>query len=207
MGRRLLFRKRRRGEWRLVGALSAVRLLVMRYRETRLAGVLVLEPEVFRDARGYFLERYNQAVYSRLPGLDDAFVQDNHSRSMRGVLRGLHLQRRRPQGKLVSVVTGAVWDVAVDIDPDSPTFRQWVGVELSEDNHRQLYVPPGYAHGFCVLSEQADVLYKCTAFRHAEDECGILWNDPDLAIDWPVQDPVLSEKDAANPGLAEYLQA
>ena len=179
----------------------------MRYTETKLAGVLLLEPDVYRDSRGFFLERYNHSTYAGFPGLDVAFVQDNHSRSKRGVLRGLHLQRRHPQGKLVSAVRGTVWDVAVDIDPASPTFRQWVGVELSEDNHLQLYIPPGYAHGFCVLSEQADVLYKCTEFRHADDEYGILWNDPDLAIDWPVDEPVLSGKDAANPGLAEYLKA
>ncbi|MCY4563094.1 MAG: dTDP-4-dehydrorhamnose 3,5-epimerase [Gammaproteobacteria bacterium] len=179
----------------------------MQFTETKLAGVLIIEPDVYRDSRGFFLERYNLSTYAGFPGLDVAFVQDNHSQSKRAVLRGLHLQRRHPQGKLVSAVRGTVWDVAVDIDPASPTFREWVGVELSEDNHRQLYVPPGYAHGFCVLSERADVLYKCTEFRHADDEYGILWNDPDLAIDWPVDEPVLSVKDAANPGLAQYLQA
>ncbi len=179
----------------------------MQCKETQLAGVLILEPEVYHDARGFFLERYNQARYADLPGLDVPFVQDNHSRSKRGVLRGLHLQRRHPQGKLVSVTRGAVWDVAADIDPASPTFRQWVGVELSEHNHRQLYVPPGYAHGFCVLSEVADVLYKCTEFRHANDEYGILWNDADLDIAWPVQAPVLSAKDAENPVLGAYLQS
>ena len=178
----------------------------MKCLETKLPGVLILEPDVYRDSRGFFLERYNQARYADFPGLDATFVQDNHSRSSFGVLRGLHLQRRHPQGKLVSAVRGAVWDLAVDIDPASPTFRQWVAVELSEDNCRQLYIPPGYAHGFCVLSEQADVLYKCTEFRYGDDEYGILWNDPDLAIDWPVDDPVLSAKDAANPGLAECLR-
>ena len=179
----------------------------MECKETKLSGVLILEPDVYRDSRGFFLERYNRSTYAGFPGLDVVFVQDNHSRSSQGVLRGLHLQRRHPQGKLVSALRGAVWDLAVDIDPASPTFHQWVGVELSEDNHRQLYVPPGYAHGFCVLSEQADVLYKCTEFRHADDEFGILWNDPDLGIDWPVQNPVLSDKDAANPSLAEFLNA
>lgn len=199
---------RRRGAGVGAGGLRrAERLLVMQFSETRLAGVLIIEPDVYRDSRGFFLERYNQSTYAGFPGLDVAFVQDNHSSSKRGVLRGLHLQRRHPQGKLVSAVRGAVWDVAVDIEPQSPTFRRWVGVELNEDNHRQLYIPPGYAHGFCVLSEQADVFYKCTQFRHADDEYGILWNDPDLAIDWPVDEPVLSDKDAANPGLAEYLQA
>ena len=173
--------------------------------ETRLAGVLILTPDVYGDARGFFLEHYNRARYAELPGLDVAFVQDNHSHSQRGVLRGLHLQRAHPQGKLVAAVRGAIWDVAVDIDPASPTFRQWVGVELTQENHRQIYVPPGYAHGFCVLSERADVFYKCTEFRHAGDEYGIRWNDPKLAIDWPVRDPVLSDKDAANPSLDQYL--
>lgn len=177
----------------------------MQCQQTKLPGVLILQPDVYRDSRGYFLESYNRGRYKDFPGLDLAFVQDNHSQSRRGVLRGLHLQRRHPQGKLVRVVQGAIWDVAVDIDPASPTFREWVGVELSGDSHRQLYIPPGYAHGFCVLSEQADVLYKCTEFRHAEDECGILWNDPELAITWPVDAPVLSDKDAANPSLREYL--
>ncbi len=181
--------------------------VLMQCNETRLEGVLILEPDIHRDSRGFFLERYNHARYSEIPGLDVTFVQDNHSRSKRGVLRGLHLQRRHPQGKLVSAIRGAVWDVAVDIDPASPTFRQWVGVELDEDNHRQIYIPPGYAHGFCVLSEQADVLYKCTEFRHADDEYGILWNDADLDIAWPVEAPLLSEKDAANPCLADYLRA
>ncbi len=184
---------------------GAVRL--MRCQAMRLPGVLLLEPDVYRDSRGFFLECYNRTRYADLPGLDLAFVQDNHSQSRRGVLRGLHLQRRHPQGKLVSVVRGAVWDVAADIDPASPTFGEWVGVELTGVNHRQLYVPPGYAHGFCVLSEHADVLYKCTEFRHADDEYGILWNDPDLAISWPVDDPVLSAKDAGNPPLRDYLDA
>ena len=178
----------------------------MRCVETKLAGVLVLEPDVHRDSRGFFLEHYNQALYAELPGLDVAFVQDNHSHSVRGVLRGLHLQRDQPQGKLVAAVRGAIWDVAVDVDPASPTFREWVGVELTQDNHRQIYIPPGYAHGFCVLSKRTDVFYKCTDFRLAGDEYGILWNDPQLAIAWPVSDPKLSEKDAANPNLEQYLQ-
>ena len=173
--------------------------------ETKLPGVLILDPDVYRDSRGFFLERYNRARYRDFPGLDAQFVQDNHSQSRRGVLRGLHLQRRHPQGKLVSAVNGSVWDVAVDIDPQSATFRQWVGVQLSGENHRQLYIPPGYAHGFCALSDRADVLYKCTQFRHADDECGILWNDAQLAIAWPVDDPILSDKDAANPTLRDYL--
>ena len=179
----------------------------MQYRETKLPGVLILAPDVHGDARGFFLERYHRGKYASLPGLDREFVQDNHSQSQHGVLRGLHLQRRHPQGKLVGVVSGSVWDVAVDINPVSPTFRQWVGVELSAENHRQLYIPPGYAHGFCALSERADLLYKCTEFHHGDDEYGIAWNDPELAIDWPVDDPILSDKDAANPTLREYLDA
>ena len=179
----------------------------MRTRKTKLPGVLILEPDVYRDSRGFFLERYHRERYASLPGLDAEFVQDNHSQSRHGVLRGLHLQRRHPQGKLVGVVNGSVWDVAVDVNPASATFRRWVGVELSAENHRQLYVPPGYAHGFCALSERADLLYKCTEFRHGDDEYGIAWNDPELAIEWPVDDPILSDKDAANPTLREYLDA
>ncbi len=178
----------------------------MRCIETKLAGVLILEPDVYPDARGFFLEHYNRSRYAELPGLDVAFVQDNHSHSMHGVLRGLHLQREHPQGKLVTALRGSIWDVAVDIDPTSPTFRAWVGVELTQHNHRQIYIPPGYAHGFCVLSESADLFYKCTESRHAGDEYGIAWNDPDLAIAWPVREPVLSTKDAANPSLKRYLQ-
>jgi dTDP-4-dehydrorhamnose 3,5-epimerase len=177
----------------------------MRIIETKLAGVLILEPQVFGDDRGFFLESYNRRRYAQIPGLDVDFVQDNHSHSKQNVLRGLHLQRRNPQGKLVRVVSGRVWDVAVDIDPASPTFRQWEGVELTRENHRQLYVPPGYAHGFCVLSESADVEYKCTQFYAPEDEVGLRWNDPELAIRWPVNEPVLSTRDAANGSLRDYL--
>ena len=179
----------------------------MRVEKTHLPGVLILQPEVCRDERGFFLEHYHRRRYGDLPGLDLDFVQDNHSRSKRGVLRGLHFQEKHPQGKLVSVLAGRVWDVAVDIDPGSPSFRRWLGVELSAVNHRQLYIPPGYAHGFCALSEQADLLYKCTDFHRPEDERGLLWNDPDLAIDWPLRDPILSSRDAANPSLRDYLQS
>jgi len=173
--------------------------------ETKLAGVLILEPLVYRDERGYFLESYNRQKYSRIPGLDLEFVQDNHSRSRKHVLRGLHLQRRYPQGKLVRVVTGHVWDVAVDVDPRSPTFREWVGVDLTDENNLQFFVPPGYAHGFCVLSDVADFEYKCTQFYHPDDEVGLLWNDPELAIRWPVTHPVLSGRDAANASLRTFL--
>lgn len=179
----------------------------MKVRRTALPGVLIIHPQVHRDGRGFFEEHYHRHRYAAVPGLDVDFVQDNHSRSRRGVLRGLHLQRRHPQGKLVTVLTGKVWDLAADVDPASPTFRRWVGVELSAANHRQLYIPPGYAHGFCVLSKQADMLYKCTDFHRLEDEHGLAWNDPELAIPWPVANPILSAKDAANPSLKEYLAA
>jgi len=177
----------------------------MQVSKTALAGVVVIEPDVHRDARGFFLETYHETQYMDA-GLEDRFVQDNHSRSSRNVLRGLHLQVHHPQGKLVRVVNGVVWDVAVDIDPLSVTFKKWYGVELSGENYRQLYIPPGYAHGFVVLSEQADLVYKCTAFYAPGDEVGILWNDPELGIDWPVREPILSDRDAANISLARYVE-
>lgn len=179
----------------------------MKVTRTKLDGVLILEPQVFRDERGFFLESYNRKRYGDIPGLDLEFVQDNHSHSKKNVLRGLHLQRRHPQGKLVRVVTGRVWDVAVDVNPDSATFRQWVGVELTESNHLQFYIPPGFAHGFCVLSDSADFEYKCTEFYHPDDELGLLWNDPELGIRWPVSNPVLSARDAANRPLRSALAA
>jgi dTDP-4-dehydrorhamnose 3,5-epimerase len=164
--------------------------------------VLVIEPDVFGDPRGFFLESWHAQKYAA-QGLDVSFVQDNHSRSARGVLRGLHYQLEQPQGKLVRVVCGAVFDVAVDIRRGSPTFGQWVGAELSGENHRQLYVPPGFAHGFCVLSESADFLYKCTDFYAPQDEQGIRWNDPDIGIDWPGEDFTISDKDTRNGLLSE----
>ena len=176
----------------------------MKVLETVLPGVLIIEPKVFADARGFVLETYQAERYRQL-GIAHAFVQDNHSRSARGVLRGLHFQRSRPQGKLVSVSRGAVYDVAVDINPDSPTCGQYVGVELNDENHRQLWVPPGYAHGFCVLSEVADFQYKCTDYNQPEDEGGLLWNDPDVGIPWPVAEPQLSAKDQLNPRLRDLL--
>ncbi len=179
----------------------------MKITQTALAGVLVIAPDVFADERGFFIESYQRTRYAAVPGLDVEFVQDNHSHSLRGVLRGLHLQRRKPQGKLLRVVTGHVWDVAVDVDPRSATFRQWVGVDLTGDNHIQLYVPPGYAHGFVVLSDAADVEYKCTQLYDSKDEAGIAWNDAELAIDWPVKSPRLSDRDQRNPSLADYLRS
>lgn len=162
--------------------------------------VLLIEPDVFEDARGFFLETF-QAERFRAHGLPDHFVQDNHSRSARGVLRGLHYQLQNPQGKLVRVASGAVFDVAVDIRRGSPYFGRWTGATLSGENHQQLYIPPGFAHGFCVVSEQADFLYKCTALYTPGDEYGIAWDDPDIGIDWPDVDYVLSDKDRDYAGL------
>ena len=176
----------------------------MKMLETVLPGVLIIEPKVFGDARGFFLESYQAERYRQL-GIAHTFVQDNHSRSARGVLRGLHFQRSRPQGKLVSVSRGSVYDVAVDINPASPTCGQFVAVELNDENHRQLWIPPGYAHGFCVLSDIADVQYKCTDYYIPEDEGGLLWNDPQVNIPWPIEQPLLSAKDQRNPTLAQLL--
>ncbi|BCS33170.1 dTDP-4-dehydrorhamnose 3,5-epimerase [Luteitalea sp. TBR-22] len=173
----------------------------MRVLKTALPGVVIIEPRVFRDERGFFLETYHATRYAEA-GLDVAFVQDNHSRSRKGTLRGLHFQRTRPQGKLVRVVEGEIYDVAADIDPSSPTYGQWVGVALSADNFHQIYVPPGYAHGFCVVSEVAQVEYKCTEFYDPADEGGVMWNDPVLGVSWPVETPVLSERDTRHPPLA-----
>ena len=166
--------------------------------------VIVVEPDVFRDPRGFFLETWHQKKY-RDGGLPETFVQDNHSYSTRGVLRGLHAQLRRPQGKLVRALAGEIFDVAVDIRPGSPTFGKWVGEVLSGENFRQLWIPPGFAHGFSVLSETAHVLYKCTDFYEREDEVCLLWNDPAIGIDWRVESPVLSEKDLQGKSLAEIL--
>jgi dTDP-4-dehydrorhamnose 3,5-epimerase len=174
----------------------------MKTTPTRLPEVLIIEPRVFPDARGHFYEMWENNRYrdANIPG---PFVQDNVSRSVRGTLRGLHFQEPRSQGKLVTVLTGKIFDVAVDIRRDSPRFRQWVGVELDADNPRQLWIPPGFAHGFCVISEWADFLYKCTQSYNPTTERSICWNDPDLAIDWPIPNPVLSEKDAAAPLLSD----
>lgn len=177
----------------------------MKVRETALPGVLILEPRVFGDSRGFFIETFQTERYAEL-GITQPFVQDNHSRSARGVLRGLHFQRSRPQGKLVRVSRGCVFDVVLDINPDSPTCGQHASAILSDDNHLQMWVPPGYAHGFCVLSEIADFEYKCTDYYQPQDEGGVLWNDPALAIDWPVSEPKLSDKDRQNPTLQTLLE-
>lgn len=167
---------------------------------TKIPGVLIIKPMVFGDQRGFFMESFNRSTWREATGIDCEFVQDNHSRSVRGVLRGLHYQIRQPQGKLVRVVSGEVFDVAVDIRRSSPTFGQWVSVRLSAENKMQFWVPPGFAHGFMVLSETADFLYKSTDFYAPEHERSIIWNDPELNISWPSEtSPELSAKDSEAP--------
>ncbi|SEK27103.1 dTDP-4-dehydrorhamnose 3,5-epimerase [Nitrosovibrio tenuis] len=173
---------------------------------TSIPEVLIIEPRVFGDSRGFFFESFNQKDFHRATGLDVSFVQDNHSRSVKGVLRGLHYQIRKPQGKLVRVARGAVFDVSVDIRKSSPNFGRWVGVELTEDNHRQLWVPPGFAHGFYVLSDSADFLYKTTDYYSSDFERSLLWNDARIGILWPVDtgtQPIISLKDAQAASLAD----
>ena len=165
-------------------------------------GLYVIEPTVFKDERGYFMETYNQNDFHEA-GLDMVFVQDNQSMSVKGVLRGLHYQKQYPQGKLVQVLQGEVWDVAVDIRRSSPYFGQWTAVTLSSETKNQFYVPPGFAHGFCVLSETALFAYKCTDYYHPAAEVGFRWDDPEVAIAWPLQKPLLSDKDARLPLLRE----
>ena len=168
----------------------------MQVTATDLPEVMIIEPKVFGDARGFFLESFNAKAFAEATGVDLPFVQDNHSRSAQGVLRGLHYQIKQAQGKLVRVVRGSVFDVAVDVRRSSPNFGHWVGVELSEDNNRQLWVPPGFAHGFLVLSASADFLYKTTDYYAPEHERSVLWNDPAIGIDWPLLgEPLLSGKD------------
>lgn len=181
----------------------------MKVTPTSIADVLIIEPRVFGDQRGFFLESFNQRQFNDATGTDFNFVQDNHSRSAKNVLRGLHYQVGQPQGKLVRVVRGAVFDVAVDIRPSSPTFGQWFGLELSEENHRQLWVPPGLAHGFLVLSDSAEFLYKTTDYYAPEQERCIAWNDPTLGIAWPLEGgaPLLSGKDAAGLAFAAAVSA
>ena len=174
----------------------------MKVVETTLPGALIIEPQVFGDARGFFYESYNEAKY-RAAGIDHHFVQSNVSRSARGVLRGLHYQWPNPQGKLVSVLEGEVYDVAVDIRRGSPTFGQSVGVMLTADNHRHFWVPEGFAHGFCVLSEFATFIYQCTALYDPKADAGIRWNDAAFGIDWPISAPLLSDKDGRAPLLED----
>jgi dTDP-4-dehydrorhamnose 3,5-epimerase len=171
---------------------------------TAIPDVVAIEPQVFGDARGFFFESWNQREFDAIAGGEVRFVQDNHSASARGVLRGLHYQLRQPQGKLVRVVAGEVFDVAVDLRRSSPTFGRWVGERLSAENHRMLWVPPGFAHGFLVLSERAEFLYKTTDYWAPEHERTLLWNDPALGIAWPLDgEPVLKPRDAAGARLAE----
>lgn len=174
----------------------------MKVMETGIPGLVVIEPQVHGDRRGFFMETWNASRY-RAHGLPDTFVQSNLSRSGAGVIRGLHYQQPQPQGKLVYVLEGRVFDVAVDIRVDSPTFRQWAGVELSEENHRQMYVPEGFAHGFCVLGESALLAYQCTREYHAEYDAAIAWDDPDIGIRWPLENGRLSKKDAIAPRLSD----
>ena len=174
---------------------------------TSLAGVVVIEPRVFSDERGFFLETFRESDYQILLSSGMSFVQDNHSHSTKGVLRGLHLQTRKPQGKLVRTVHGEIFDVAVDVDPHSNFFGAWFGIHLSAKNHKQLYIPPGYAHGFQVLSEVADVEYKCTDYYDPGGESGLLWNDPEVSIQWPLSDALLTDKDQQLPSLATIAAA
>jgi dTDP-4-dehydrorhamnose 3,5-epimerase len=176
--------------------------MALQVSATAISDVVVVDPTVFGDPRGYFLEVWHQERYARL-GLPRDFVQDNVSRSARGILRGLHLQHPFAQGKLVHVLDGEIFDVAVDVRVGSPTFGQWVGEVLSSDNHRQLYVPPGFAHGFCVTSDYALVSYKVTELYHPETELSIAWNDRALGITWPIAEPILSAKDASAPALQD----
>lgn len=174
----------------------------MNISDTELPGVLIFEPEAFSDERGFFLETWRENQY-RQAGITLSFVQDNVSFSQKGILRGLHYQHPQSQGKLVQVLSGEVLDAAVDIRVGSPTFGKSVGVILTESNHKQMYIPPGFAHGFCVTSETALFSYKCTDYYNASSEGGILWNDPDLGIDWPIEEPILSAKDANYPLLKD----
>lgn len=167
----------------------------MKVIDTPIYGAKVVQPKVFGDARGFFLETFEKNRYQQMLNIDLDFVQDNHSRSTKGVLRGLHFQKSRPQGKLVRVVRGEVYDVAVDIRRDSPSYGKWFGVLLTEENKTQFWLPPGLAHGFAVLSDVADFEYKCTEYYQPSDEGCLLWNDPDLGIEWPLESPLLSEKD------------
>jgi dTDP-4-dehydrorhamnose 3,5-epimerase len=178
----------------------------MNISHSKLKDCVIIEPRIFGDDRGFFLETFQAVRYKQKAGIDLPFVQDNHSRSARDVLRGLHFQKTKPQGKLVRVVRGEVYDIAVDIRKGSATFGEWEGVILSEDNKKQFWVPPGFAHGFVVLSDIADFEYKCTDYYDPSDEGSILWSDPDLDIPWPIANPILSTKDASAKRLVDlYL--
>ncbi|WP_447883918.1 dTDP-4-dehydrorhamnose 3,5-epimerase [Serratia fonticola] len=178
----------------------------MQVTDTKIHGVKIIQPKVFGDARGFFLETFEKKRYQEMLDIDLDFVQDNHSRSSYGVLRGLHFQKMNPQGKLVRVVRGEVFDVVVDIRPDSPTYGAWEGVTLSEENKIQFWIPPGLAHGFVVLSDSADFEYKCTDYYNPAHEGCLLWNDPDVGVEWPIANPLLSEKDKLGKLLKELGQ-
>jgi dTDP-4-dehydrorhamnose 3,5-epimerase len=176
----------------------------MRFVDTEIPGAIIIEPDVYRDERGFFLETYHARKYQHA-GLDLAFVQDNQSSSVKDTLRGLHMQLRNPQGKLVRAIEGEIWDVAVDVRVGSPTFGRWTACSLSEDNFKQFYIPPGCAHGFCVMSDRAQVEYKCTALYDPTDEIGIAYDDGQLGIPWPLANPILSKRDRDNRPLAALL--
>ena len=177
----------------------------IKYVKTDIPGVMLLEPKVFKDSRGFFMETFHQNKYAEV-GIDHAFIQDNYSHSTQGTLRGLHYQLKHPQGKLIYVITGEIFDVAVDIRQGSPTFGQCVAEYLSDQNKRQIFIPEGFAHGFCVTSETADVLYKTTDLYNPDDEYGVLWSDPDIEIDWPVEIPIVSDKDKQYPRLRNAIE-
>ncbi len=178
----------------------------MKVKKTKLPGVLIIKPEVISDNRGFFKETFQSERYKNF-GISLPFVQDNYSRSQKGVLRGLHSQKFRPQGKLISCSAGSIYDVVVDINPRSKTFSNYIGIELSSHNHLQIWIPPGYAHGFCVLSKSAELYYKCTEFYFSNDQSGLIWNDPEVKINWPIKYPILSEKDKLLPTLAEIRKS
>ena len=180
--------------------------MTVRFEATALPGVIRITPDIFRDERGCFMETYHRRKYEE-GGIRSRFVQDNRSRSSQGVLRGLHYQLRHPQAKLVYAVTGEIFDVAVDLRRQSDTFGKWVAMRLSEENRRQMFIPEGFAHGFCVVSPWADVVYKCSDFYFPDDDYGLLWSDPEVKIDWPLSQPVLSEKDRQHPPLSEISEA
>lgn len=175
----------------------------MQITNTSLAGVLIIQPDVFNDERGYLYESFKTKIYAQ-NGIDYDFVQDNVSFSKRNILRGLHFQKTKPQGKLIQVIAGEIYDVVVDIRPNSVNFGKYFGLHISSENHKQLWIPPGHAHGFCVLSATALVHYKCTDYYDAEDEAGIAWDCPHINIDWPIKKPVLSDKDTKHPNLIEF---
>ncbi|MCL4131196.1 UNVERIFIED_CONTAM: hypothetical protein GTU68_022649 [Idotea baltica] len=174
--------------------------------KTKLANCIIIKPKIFGDERGFFLEAFHSQRYQEVAGIKEPFVQDNRSRSSKGVLRGLHFQKTKPQGKLVTVTSGEVFDVAVDLRPESDTFGQYESVLLTGENKIQFYVPPGFAHGFVVLSDIADFQYKCTDYYDPKDESGLMWNDPEINISWPISDPLLSDKDMKQPLLADIKQ-